>query len=38
MPKGAVEEKAFIRDQLRQGLSVDQVIQLLDNKYGHRIS
>jgi cytochrome c-type biogenesis protein CcmH/NrfF len=38
MPKGAVEEKAFIRDQLRQGLSVDQVIQLVDNKYGHRIT
>ena len=38
MPKGAVEEKAFIRDQLRQGLSVDQVIQLVDKKYGHRIT
>ena len=37
MPKGAVEEKAFIRDQLRRGLNVDQVIQLVDKKYGHRI-
>jgi hypothetical protein len=38
MPKGAVEEKAFIRDQLQQDLSVDQVIQLVDKKYGHRIT
>ena len=37
MPKGAVEEKAFIRGRLQQGLSVDQVIQLVDKKYGHRI-
>ncbi len=38
MPKGAVEEKAFIRDQLRRGLTVDQVIQLVENEYGHRIT
>jgi cytochrome c-type biogenesis protein CcmH/NrfF len=38
MPKGAVEEKAFIRNQLEQGLSVDQVIELVDQKYGHRIT
>jgi cytochrome c-type biogenesis protein CcmH/NrfF len=38
MPKGAVEEKTFIRDQLQQGLSIDQVIQQVDNKYGHRIT
>ena len=37
MPRGAVETKAFIRDKLGQGLSVDQVIQLVDKKYGHRI-
>jgi len=37
MPKGAVETKAFIRNKLGQGLSVDQVIQLVDKKYGHRI-
>jgi len=38
MPRGAVEEKEFIRNKLRQGLSVDQVIQLVDQQYGHRIS
>ncbi len=38
MPKGAVEEKAFIRDKLQQGLSVDQVIQLVAEEYGHRIT
>jgi hypothetical protein len=38
MPKGAKEEKTFIREQLQKGLSVDQVIQLVDQKYGLRIS
>ena len=37
MPKGAVETKAFIRNKLGQGLNVEQVIQLVDQKYGHRI-
>lgn len=37
MPRGAVETKAFIRNKLGQGLSVDQVIELFDKKYGHRI-
>jgi cytochrome c-type biogenesis protein CcmH/NrfF len=37
MPRGAVEEKSYIRNQLRQGMTVDQVITLLDKKYGHRI-
>jgi cytochrome c-type biogenesis protein CcmH/NrfF len=37
MPKGAVETKAFIRNKLGQGLSIDQVIQLVDKQYGHRI-
>ena len=37
MPKGAVEEKEFIRNKLGQGLTVDQVIQLVDKQYGHRI-
>ncbi len=37
MPRGAVEEKNFIRNQLRQGLTVDQVINLMDKEYGHRI-
>ena len=37
MPKGAKEEKAFIRNHLKKGLSVEQVIQLVEKKYGHRI-
>ena len=37
MPKGAVEEKEFIRNKLGQGLTVDQVVQLVDQQYGHRI-
>lgn len=38
MPKGAVEEKAFIRKMLQEGFSTDRVIQLVDEKYGHRIT
>ena len=38
MPRGAVEAKDFIRQKLKQGLSVDQVITLVDKEYGHRIS
>ena len=38
MPRGAGEEKRFIRNQLRQGMTVEQVIELTDRKYGHRIS
>jgi len=37
MPKGAVEEKNFIRDKLLEGLTVDHVIQMVDQRYGHRI-
>ena len=36
MPRGAVEEKSFIRTKLREGFSVPQVIELLDDKYGHK--
>ena len=36
MPRGAEEEKAFIRYNLKDGLTVDRVIQLVDKKYGHR--
>ncbi len=36
MLRGAVEEKAFIRKQLKKGLPVEQVIQLLEREYGHR--
>jgi len=38
MPRGAVEEKDFIRNKLNQGLSVDQVIQEVEKVYGHRIT
>jgi hypothetical protein len=37
MPRGAVEEKNYIRNKLRQGLTVDQVINLVDQEYGHKI-
>jgi hypothetical protein len=37
MPKGAVEVKHFIRGKLAEGFSVDQVIELVDKRYGHRI-
>ena len=36
MPKGAVEEKSFIRTKLTEGNSVPQVIELVDEKYGYR--
>ena len=36
MPSGAEEERAFIRYNLKDGLTVDQVIEMVDNKYGHR--
>jgi len=38
MPRGAKEEKDYIRRNLQQGLSVDEVITLVENEYGHRIS
>ena len=37
MPRGAKEEKDYIRNKLRQGLNVDQVVQLVDKEYGHKI-
>ena len=36
MPKGAVEEKNFIRTKLADGYTVPEVIELLDQEYGHR--
>jgi len=36
-PHGALEEKNFIRRELKEGHSVEDVIQLMDRKYGHRI-
>ena len=38
MPRGAKEEKDFIRRNLQQGLSVDEVVTLVEKEYGHRIS
>jgi hypothetical protein len=38
MPRGAKEEKDFIRNRLQQGLTVDQVVNLWDEEYGHKIS
>jgi len=37
MPKGSVEEKRFIREKLAEGYTVEQVIELLDKKYGYRV-
>lgn len=37
MAKGSVEEKRFIREKLAEGYTVEQVIELLDKKYGHRV-
>jgi cytochrome c-type biogenesis protein CcmH/NrfF len=37
MPKGAVEEKSFIRTKLIEGNTVPQVIELVDKKYGLRV-
>ena len=37
MPKGAVEEKGFIREKLMEGYTVPQVIELVDEKYGLRV-
>ncbi len=37
MPKGSVEERRFIREKLAEGYTVEQVIEQLDKKYGHRV-
>ena len=37
MPKGSVEEKRFIREKLAEGFTIEQVIEQLDKKYGHRV-
>jgi cytochrome c-type biogenesis protein CcmH/NrfF len=37
MARGAKEEKDFIRNKLQQGLSIDQVVDLVDREYGHKI-
>jgi enamine deaminase RidA (YjgF/YER057c/UK114 family) len=37
MPKGALEEKNFIRTKLMEGNTVPQVIELVDKEYGLRV-
>jgi hypothetical protein len=37
MPRGALEEKKFIREKLAEGKTVGEVIVLLDKQYGHRL-
>jgi hypothetical protein len=37
MPRGSAEEKRFIREKLAEGFTVEQVIEQLDKKYGHRV-
>jgi len=37
MLQGSVEEKNFIRNKLRQGMTVEQVISITDKEYGHKI-
>ena len=37
MERGAKEEKDFIRNKLQQGLTIDQVVDLVDREYGHKI-
>ena len=36
MPRGAQEEKGFMRRMLKEGLSVEEIIDLVDQKYGHK--
>jgi hypothetical protein len=36
MPRGAVEEKNFIKTKLLDGYNVPQVVELVNEKYGHR--
>lgn len=38
MPRGAREEKDFIRNKLLEGLTVDQVVQRVQDVYGHLIT
>jgi ribosomal protein L40E len=37
MKNGALEEKTFIREKLNEGLTVKQVIDLVDKKFGHKV-
>lgn len=37
-PRGAFEEKAFIRDKIRDGHPPRKVIRLVEERYGHKAS
>jgi cytochrome c-type biogenesis protein CcmH/NrfF len=37
LPRGATEEKLYIREKLEQGLPVQKVIEMVDEVYGHRM-
>lgn len=37
MPRGALEEKQFIREKLTEGFTLEQVVEMVDKKYGHRV-
>jgi hypothetical protein len=37
MPRGAIEEKLYIREKLEQGLPAQKVIEMVDELYGHRM-
>jgi hypothetical protein len=37
LPRGAIEEKLYIREKLEQGLPVQKVIEMVDELYGHRM-
>ena len=37
MPRGAKEEKDYIRQNLMQSFNIDEVIVRVEQEYGHRI-
>jgi hypothetical protein len=37
MPRGAIEEKLYIREKLEQGYPARKVIEMVDELYGHRM-
>ena len=36
MPRGAIEEKNYIRERISEGLPPQKVIEMVDELYGHR--
>jgi len=37
MPRGAIEQKNYIREKLKKGLPPQQVIEMVDELFGHRM-